>query len=288
MAPRTSASGSSASRSTLRRHRLTPTITTAKKEYAPGEEVSADVVVKGRDGKPGRGEITFYAVDEGVLMLTAYETPDPLPAFSADRKLAVFSVESREELARLLPMKNGDRIRPLGYDYLNPRGGDKGGDGGGGGEDGPRVDFKTTAFFEAGRVTDVEGRVRYQFKLPDNLTTFRLMAIVAGADDRFGAGETTVVTSKHLMARPVMPRIVRVGDKFDAGVIVSSKDLPATSARVTVTAKGIDVVGAGDARRTGAERRERRGEIPVRGDVAPARRASSSARRAARRRTAWS
>jgi uncharacterized protein YfaS (alpha-2-macroglobulin family) len=221
-------------------HRLTPTITTAKKTYAPGEEVDADVIVKGQDGKPGRGEVTFYAVDEGVLLLTAYETPDPLPAFSADRKLAVFSVESREELARLLPMKNGDRIRPLGYDYLNPRGGDKGGDGGGGGEDGPRFDFKTTAFFDAGKVTDAEGRAHYHFKLPDNLTTFRLMAIVAGADDRFGAGEATIVTSKHLMARPVMPRIVRVGDKFEAGVIVSSKDLPATTARVTVTAKGID------------------------------------------------
>jgi uncharacterized protein YfaS (alpha-2-macroglobulin family) len=226
-------------------HRLTPTITTSRKEYAPGEELDADIVVKGNDGKPARGEVTFYAVDEGVLMLTSYETPDPLPAFSADRKLAVFSVESREDLAHLLPLKNGERIRTLGYDYLNPVGGaDKGGDGGGGGEDGPRFDFKTTAFFEAGKVTDAEGRVRYHFKLPDNLTTFRLMAIVAGADDRFGGGDTTIVTSKHLMARPVMPRVVRVGDKLEAGVIVSSKDFPATTVRVSVTAKGIETIGS--------------------------------------------
>jgi len=224
-------------------HRLTPTITTSRKEYAPGDEVVADVVVRGNDGKAGRGEVTFYAVDEGVLMLTGYETPDPLPAFSQDRKLSVFAVESREELAHLLPLKNGERIRPLGYDYLSPTGGDKGGDGGGGGEGGPRFDFKTTAFFEAGKVTDDEGRVRYQFKLPDNLTTFRLMAIVAGADDRFGKGEAEVVTSKRLMARPVMPRIVRVGDRFEAGVLVSSKDLPATTARVTVTAKGVATTG---------------------------------------------
>ncbi len=223
-------------------HRLTPTITTSRKDYRPGEDVDADVFVKGHDGKPGRGEVTFYAVDEGVLMLTSYETPDPLPAFSASRKLAVFAVESREDLAHIIPMKNGEHIRPLGYEYLNPSGGDKGADGGGGG-DGTRLDFKTTAFFDAGKVTDQEGHVRYHFKLPDNLTTFRLMAIVAGSDDRFGAGEATIVTSKRLMARPVMPRIVRVGDRFEAGVIVSSKDLPATTARVTVAARGVDLAG---------------------------------------------
>ena len=240
-------------------HRLTPTITTSRKDYRPGEDVDADVFVKGHDGKPGRGEVTFYAVDEGVLMLTSYQTPDPLPAFSASRKLAVFAIESREDLAHIIPMKNGEHIRPLGYEYLNPTGGDKGADGGGGG-DGTRLDFKTTAFFDAGKVTDQEGHVRYHFKLPDNLTTFRLMAIVAGADDRFGAGEATIVTSKRLMARPVMPRIVRVGDRFEAGVIVSSKDLPATTARVTVAAEGADLRGARDARRLGAGR----GNVEVR------------------------
>jgi len=224
-------------------HRLTPTITTDRKEYQPGDEVDADVVVKGHDGKPAAAEVTFYAVDEGVLMLTSYATPDPLPAFSAHRKLAVFSVESREDLARILPMRNGEHVRPLGYAYRYPHGEDKGGDGGGGG-DGPRADFKTTAFFDAGKVTNGEGRVHYHFKLPDNLTTFRLMAIVAGADDRYGGGESTVITSKHLMARPVMPRVVRVGDRFEAGVLVSSKDIPASTVRVGVSAKGLDVAGA--------------------------------------------
>jgi hypothetical protein len=100
------------------------------------------------------------------------------------------------------------------------------------------VDFKTTAFFEAGRVTDAEGRVHYHWKLPDNLTTFRLMAVIAGADDRFGSGETTLVTNRHLMARPAMPRIVRVGDKLEAGVLVSSKDLPQVTAHVTLAVKG--------------------------------------------------
>jgi alpha-2-macroglobulin len=224
-------------------HRLKALVTTNKKEYRPGEDVDADVMVSGRDGRAARAAVTFYAVDEGVLMLTSYETPDPLPAFATQRHLAVFDVESRESLAHLLAMKNGDRVRPLGWEYLvNRSNGDKGGEGGGGGE-GMRADFKTTAFFDAEQVTTNEGRAHYHFKLPDNLTTFRLMAVVAGEDDRFGSGEATLTTSRKLMARPALPRIVRAGDVFEAGVIVSSRDLPETSADVSIRVKGLELIG---------------------------------------------
>ena len=192
--------------------------------------------------------MTFYAVDEGVLMLTSYKTPDPLPPFTVERSLAVFPTESRENLARLIAMKNGERVKPLGYEYLYEAGEDKGGDGGGGDESaggGARADFKTTAFFQSGQVTSGEGKeghAHYKFKLPDNLTTFRLMAVVASGD-RFGAGESSLTTSKHLMARPALPRIVRVGDAFDAVVIVSSKGMGTVDADVTLEAKGIRVLG---------------------------------------------
>jgi len=223
-------------------HRLAVQVVTDRKDYRPGDEVTADVSVLDKDGRAPRAAVTFYAVDEGVLMLTSYRTPDPLPPFTTDRSLAVYAVESREALARILPMKDGERIKTLGYEFLeSPTGDDKGGSGGGGGGD-VRADFKTTAFFEAGRVTSPEGRARYRFKLPDNLTTFRLMAIAA-SEDRFGKGESTVVTSRHLMARPALPRVVRVGDAFAAGVIVSSRDLAATDATVTLAAKGVTATG---------------------------------------------
>jgi uncharacterized protein YfaS (alpha-2-macroglobulin family) len=222
-------------------HRLKVTVATDRKEYRPGDMVDADVSVTDRDGHNPRAEVTFFAVDEGVLMLTSYQTPDPLPPFTADQRLAVFSVESREALARILPMKNGERINPLGYEFAESAN-DKGGDGGGGGGQAPRADFKTTAFFDAGQVTSNEGRVHYRFKLPDNLTTYRLMA-VAAADDRFGAGESPLTTNRKLMARPAMPRVVRVGDAFEAGVIVSSKDLDAMAVDVSLAATGVTVVG---------------------------------------------
>lgn len=69
--------------------RLAVELKTAKKEYRPGERVDVDMLVKDRAGKGAQSEITLYAVDEGVLMLTAYKTPDPVPVMLGPRPLQV-------------------------------------------------------------------------------------------------------------------------------------------------------------------------------------------------------
>lgn len=217
-------------------HRLKVEVKTGKKDYRPGEDVDADLVVRDATGSPTRASVTFYAVDEGVLMLTGYTTPDPLTAFTKRRALSVFGMDSRDHLATLTAFKAGERLRNLGYETLG--GDDKGNYGGGGGEDGgsggKRLDFRNTAFFEAGRVTATDGTARFHFKLPDNLTAFRLMA-VASTVDRFGSGESSITSSKRLMARPALPRALRVGDKFDASVVVSGKGLGAVPVDVTLS-----------------------------------------------------
>ncbi len=233
-------------------HRLRVSVTEPKAEYQPGAMVETDVVVKDRAGKPVESALTFYVVDEGVLALTSYVTPDPLPAFVRRRKLRVFTLDNREGLGRILPMRAGERVSPLGYEYALARNGgdyDKGDDGGDGGH--KRADFRTTAFFEAGRKTDKAGRAHFSFKLPDNLTTFRVMAVAAGADDHFGSGESKITTYRSLMARPALPRILRVGDALEASVIVSSKaDASAPKGAgadmnvdVRVDVKGLTLVG---------------------------------------------
>lgn len=234
-------------------HRLSVSVTDPKREYPPGATVEADVVVRDREGKPVESALTFYVVDEGVLALTSYVTPDPLPAFVRRRKMSVFTFDNREGLGRILPMKAGERVSPLGYEYALARGPgdgfDKGDDGGDGGGAHKRADFRTTAFFEAGRRTDKAGRARFSFKLPDNLTTFRIMAVAAAADDRFGSGESRITTYRRLMARPALPRLLRVGDALEASVIVSSKldektrDTSPMKVDVKMNATGLTLTG---------------------------------------------
>ena len=210
--------------------RLQVALKPAKKEMRPGQQVEADVAVTDTAGKPVEGELTLWAVDEGVLMLTGYATPDPIPTFTAPRSLAVFGLESRADLARIFRAS----FSQLGVDK---------GDEGGGGGSAVRADFRATAWFEPGVKTGMDGRTHVSFKLPDNLTTFRVMAVAVAKDDRFGHGETQVTTSRPLMLRPALPRFLRAGDAIEAGVIVSTKGMPDSRIDVAIAAEGATVAG---------------------------------------------
>ncbi len=212
--------------------RLAVALKPSKSELRPGDPIDVDVDVKDRAGKAAHAEVTLYAVDEGVLSLVGYKTPDPVPFFGAPRSLKVATIESREALAQVL-----NPFSALGLD--------KGLDGGGGGgEGGVRRDFRPSAYWSPALVTDAAGHVHVSFKLPDSLTTYRIMAVAAGEDDHFGFAEDRVVTSRPLMARPAFPRFVRAGDAIEAGVVVTAKGLAGkTRAEVEIKAEGLTVKG---------------------------------------------
>ncbi|MEO7330308.1 MAG: MG2 domain-containing protein, partial [Minicystis sp.] len=200
-----------------------------KTELRPGEAIEIDVDVKDRMGKAARAEVTLYAVDEGVLSLIGYKTPDPIPVFGAPRALKVATIEAREALAKVM-----NPFAALGLDK-----GLEGG--GGGGESNVRKDFRASAYFNPTLITDDKGHVHASFKLPDSLTTYRLMAVAAAEDDRFGYAQDHVTTSRPLMGRPAFPRFLRAGDSLDAGVVVTSKGLPRARVEVEIKAEGLTV-----------------------------------------------
>ncbi|HRI70860.1 MAG TPA: MG2 domain-containing protein, partial [Polyangium sp.] len=217
------------------KRRLKIAISPSKTEAKPGENIDVDIKITDHAGKPARSEVTFYAVDEGVLSLIGYKTPDPIAVFGAERPLRVVSLEMRESLAHV--------FRPYG-----DLGVDKGLDGGdGGGGMSVRRDFRSSATFVPNIITDDSGRAHLSFRLPDTLTTYRLMAVTAAEDDRFGFAENRVVTSRPLMARPAMPRFFRAGDSIEAGVIVSSKGAGPMKATVQIKPQGL-TLREGDSR----------------------------------------
>ena len=217
--------------------RLKVSVRPSKADYRPGEPCSVEVDVKDRSGKPARAEVTLYAVDEGVLSLVGYETPDPIAVFGAPRTLKVATIESREALAR---------VRNPYADL----GGDKGLHGGDGAAPGMGVrrDFRASAYYHPALITDAAGQVRASFKLPDSLTTYRIMAVTAAEDDRFGYGEARVTASRPLMARPALPRFLRAGDAIDAGVVLTSKGLGKAKVDVEIGLEGLSL--RGEARRS--------------------------------------
>lgn len=104
-----------------------------------------------------------------------------------------------------------------------------------------RTLFATTAFFDADVRTDEDGRVELSIPMPENLTTFRLMAVAIDPDraDRFGHGESTVRVRKPIMVRPSLPRFANYGDRFDGSVMVDNQTGQEQS--VLVGTRGLNV-----------------------------------------------
>ena len=196
--------------------RLSIDLTPDTAEKRPGDTLAVDVAVSDHLGAGVKSEVAVWAVDEGVLALTGYEAPDLLAALHTTQGLS---------------MVNSTNVDRLIAQYQYGEKGKEPGGGGGGGDNGAKIRsrFVTTPIFLGSVLTDAKGRARVEGDLPDNLTTFRLMAVGMTASDQAGSGKSKVLVTKPLLARPSMPRAARTGDQFLAGVVVNNRqDAPAT------------------------------------------------------------
>ncbi len=215
-------------RVTPERKRLEVKLAADRAEYRPGDQ--AVITASLRDGGRGtRGEVTLWAVDEGVLSLTGYRTPDPIDLLYQPRGLGLRLGSNLSTVAPQVPQ------------------GDKGRNAGGGGGEGEseilRSRFRTTAFFLGSVVADTSGTAVARVKLPDNLTTFRVMAVAVTAGDRYGNAQSPMLVTRPLLARAALPRFVRPGDEFTAGVVVNHRTGGTPSVEVKAQATGVTLAG---------------------------------------------
>ncbi|HZF53524.1 MAG TPA: alpha-2-macroglobulin family protein [Polyangiaceae bacterium] len=183
--------------------RLDVAVASGKKTYAPGEEAEITVEVKD-NGKPEpKAEIALAVVDEGVLRMTNFHMPDPVQALRPGRALDFRLRDSRKALAELVEQSHvaGD---------------------GGEGETvtSTRKNFVETALFRPDLRTDASGRVTVRFRLPDNLTQFRVMAVALDDEGKGASSEGDFTVTKPVMLVPAVPRFAAVGDRFEAAVML--------------------------------------------------------------------
>jgi len=184
-------------------------IETDRKTYRPGEEVTMTLTAT-RNGVPlPNAELTLMAVDRGVLDLINYRVPDPIDHFYSDQQFPLF-VGGGDSRALLMD--------PITYAVRERQGGDS--------EDSKieeRADFNPTAVFEPMLITDVNGKVTHTFKLPDNLTTYRVTAFgVRG--DLFALRESEIAAQNRINVRELVPRRLRERDTGEAGVLITNLD----------------------------------------------------------------
>ena len=200
------------------------TIKTDKEEYRPGDTVKATVHTKDENGQPVPAEVALSAVDEGVLALTGWKAPDIFGSFYGSRPLSVTTADTR--------------LHIIGQRSYGEKGERRGGGGGLSlaGID-LRSNFKASAYWNPSINTGTSGEASVSFKLPDNLTRFRLSGVAASVR-RFGSGETAFTVNKPLMLSPVLPSFARTGDKFSCGVMLQNYSSSSQSGNLSSAVTG--------------------------------------------------
>jgi len=102
-----------------------------------------------------------------------------------------------------------------------------------------REEFLDTAYWNAGIITDEDGRAHIEVRVPDNLTTWVARAV--GATVRTEVGESTeeLLVTKPLIVRPVTPRFFVVGDRVQLAALVSNQTEETLSTQVTIASTGL-------------------------------------------------
>ena len=85
-------------------------------------------------------------------------------------------------------------------------------------------------------------RATIDVKLPESLTTYRIMAVAADRASRFGANDTEVRINKPLTLKSTFPRFLAVGDAAHFGAVVTSQLKTAGQATVTIASLDPDVL----------------------------------------------
>ncbi len=181
----------------------------AKEKARPAEEV--DVVLKIADatGKGYHSELTVMVVDEAVLALTGYSPPDLVKTVYAFRGLSTRINDNRpfiinkEELLQKGTGFGGGVMAGLGDTRI-------------------RKEFLKLAYYNPSLVTDPEGNALISIKMPDNLTTWRIMVVAVGDSNLFGYGDKKLVVTQPFILRPILPRFARTGDRFYSGVAITN------------------------------------------------------------------
>ena len=212
--------------------RLAVDVAAERDSYKPKDQVTLKLKVKDTKAGGTAASVAVAVVDVGVLNLIGYQTPDPFSSFYGERPLSVETSETRLNVV-------GQRRFSEKGENVGGGGGEEGLAAAGLGEFELRGDFRSTAYWNPSVLTDERGEATVQFNLPDNLTTFRIMAVAQTKDSSFGRGEVNVKVAKPVMLLPSVPRFARVGDAFQAGVVVNNNSSEKGVVSLSVEAQGI-------------------------------------------------
>lgn len=176
--------------------------------------------------------VTLAAVDNGVLQVTDFKTPDPYDYYYQKKALQVNAYDMYPllfpELRGRLSSTGGDGDLSL-EKRVNPM---------------PAKRFKIMSYWSGMKKANGNGVAEFEFDIPQFNGQIRLMA-VAFKDERFGSSENTTTVADPIVLSSALPRFVSPGDTVTVPVTISNTTGKIANGRTSVSVSGpVKVLGA--------------------------------------------
>lgn len=178
--------------------------------------------------------VSVAVVDEGILSLTGYKTPDPYSYFYRKRSLGVSSYD----------------IYPMLFPEIDLVSGRIGGDGSFASEMSKRVNpmnnnrVKLVSFWSGILETDGSGNASYEIDIPQFSGSLRVMAL-AHKGHQFGSGAQNMQVADPIVISTALPRFLSPGDTALVPVNISNTTEKSTNAKASISATGeVEIIGS--------------------------------------------
>ncbi|OGX86635.1 hypothetical protein BEN47_12525 [Hymenobacter lapidarius] len=153
-----------------------------------------------------RAQVTLAVVDEGILQIKNYVTPDPYGYFYQKRALEVSAFDMYPFLLPELGTSSSGGDAADLRRRTNPI---------------PNRRVKLVAKWSGVLTADAAGKVRYKLRVPQFSGALRIMA-VAYKDDAFGSAEATMKVADPVVISTALPRFMSPGDTIDVSVTLTN------------------------------------------------------------------
>ncbi|MGJ3237620.1 MAG: Ig-like domain-containing protein [Anaerolineae bacterium] len=219
---------------TPERYQLTLDIQSDVDSTSPQQTVTYTITTTDWQGDPVSAEVGVAVTDLASLSLADDPSRPIFNYFYSDQSLSVSTTT---------PLTiNTDQITQEVLDTIK---------GGGGGLSAEGVievrgEFIDTPYWNPHLVTDENGQVSFDVRLPDNLTTWRLnaRALTLAPDGVMLVGQDTfdLLSTKPILIRPTTPRFFIVGDEVVLGAVVNNNTENTQDVVVTLNAEGVSLL----------------------------------------------
>lgn len=165
--------------------------------------------------------LTMAVVDEGILRLTRFVSPDPAAHFLARRRLGL---DIRDDWGRLIAPGDGEAtlLKQGGDDEGTPL---------------PDIPIRTVTLFTPPVQAGTDGTATIPIDIPDFNGQVRLM-VVAWQGTVIGAASADLIVRDPLIAEALLPRFLAPGDDARLSVLLHNIDLPAGEAKAVISTEG--------------------------------------------------